>query len=76
MTTSASKKPAAAPASKMPALIAFHVVPAPKGKQPILTPIGAAVAHEDGEGFTLQLNLIPANGGRIVLRTPKAKKTA
>jgi hypothetical protein len=27
--------------------------------------------HEDGEGLTLQLDLIPATGGRIVLRAPK-----
>ena len=59
---------------KMPALVAFHVTPAPKGQQPILTPIGAAMAHDDGEGYTLQLNLIPTTGGRIVLRVPKAKK--
>lgn len=35
------------------------------------TRIGAAWAHEDGEGFSLQLDLVPVNGGRIVLRTPK-----
>ena len=87
MTASAQKKTDKAPApestaaqeavpSKAPALIAFHVIPVPEGKPPILTPIGAAFAHDDGEGFTLQLNLMPTTGGRIVLRTPKAKKTA
>jgi len=64
-------------ASNAPALIAFHVAPAPKGQKAVLMPIGAAMAHEDGEGFTLQLHLMPTTGGRIVLRTPpKAKKAA
>jgi hypothetical protein len=27
--------------------------------------------HEDGEGLTLQLDLLPVSGGRIVLRKPK-----
>ena len=59
---------------RTPDLIAFHMTPAPKGKQPALTPIGAAIAHPDGEGFTLQLDLMPTAGGRILLRVPKAKK--
>jgi hypothetical protein len=33
--------------------------------------IGAAWEHEDGEGLTLQLDLLPVTGGRIVLRKPK-----
>jgi hypothetical protein len=74
MTTSAEKKSDPKTSSRVPALVAFHMMPAPKGKQPILTPIGAAVAHDDGEGYTLQLNLIPTTGGRILLRVPKAKK--
>jgi len=34
------------------------------------TRIGAAWDHDDGKGFTLQLDLVPVSGGRIVLRTP------
>jgi hypothetical protein len=88
MITSSQKKPVkvtaiepsspqASIAPRAPDLIAFHATPAPKkGQQPILTPIGAAIAHDDGEGFTLQLNLMPTTGGRILLRMPTAKKTS
>jgi hypothetical protein len=53
----------------LPALIAWHI--AECGEKSFWTRIGAAWNHEDGEGMTLQLDLIPAAGGRIVLRTPK-----
>jgi len=52
-----------------PALIAWHV--AERGEKKFWSRIGAAWEHEDGDGLTLQLELIPANGGRIVLRKPK-----
>lgn len=32
--------------------------------------IGAAWDHEDGKDLTLQLDLLPVTGGRIVLREP------
>ncbi|MCC7428672.1 MAG: hypothetical protein IT557_17405 [Alphaproteobacteria bacterium] len=51
-----------------PALIAFHV--AERGDKKFWTRIGAAWDHEDGKGLTVQLDLLPANGGRIVLREP------
>ncbi|MBB5052701.1 hypothetical protein HNQ36_002675 [Afipia massiliensis] len=52
-----------------PAYIAYHV--ADKGEdKSFWTRIGAAWDHEDGKGLTLQLDLVPVNGGRIVLRTP------
>ncbi len=35
--------------------------------------IGAAWAHADGKGFSLKLNMLPLNGGDIVIREPKAK---
>lgn len=84
MSPSAQKKTAKkaittaspAPASQTPALIAYHMSHAPKGTPPVLMPIGAAFAHDDGEGFTLQLHLMPTAGGRIVLRKPKATKLA
>lgn len=51
-----------------PALIAYHVVE--RGKKSFWTRIGAAWDHEDAKGMTLQLDLVPANGGRVVLREP------
>lgn len=53
-----------------PAYIAWHV--GEKGSKSFWTRIGAAWRHEDGEGLTLQLDLVPVNGGRITLRVPKA----
>jgi hypothetical protein len=52
-----------------PALIAWHVTE--RGEKKFWNRIGAAWEHEDGEGLTLQLELIPVIGGRIVLRAPK-----
>ena len=52
-----------------PALIAYHV--ADRGEKGFWTRIGAAWEHQDGEGFTIQLDLIPNDGGRIVLRPLK-----
>ena len=87
MTTSAHKKSdkksveaaavAQTPApAKAAALIAYYAIPAPQGKQPVLAPIGAAFAHDDGEGFTLQLHLVPTAGGQVILRVPKVKAAA
>jgi hypothetical protein len=55
-----------------PALIAWHI--AERGEKNFWTRIGAAWNHEDGEGMTLQLDLIPTAGGRIILRTPKQEE--
>jgi hypothetical protein len=52
-----------------PAFIAWHVED--KGKNAYWTRIGAAWRHEKGEGLTLQLDLLPVNGGRVILRAPK-----
>ena len=52
-----------------PALIAWHV--AERGEKKFWNRIGAAWEHEDGDGLTLQLDLLPVAGGRIVLRKPK-----
>ncbi|MCI0536989.1 MAG: hypothetical protein L0Z50_17375 [Verrucomicrobiales bacterium] len=54
---------------KSPALIAWHVVQKSEDKS-FWTRIGAAWDHEDGKGLTLQLDLVPVTGGRIVLRAP------
>lgn len=53
-----------------PALIAYHVS---EGENGFWTRIGAAWKHKTGEGYTLQLDLVPVATGRIVLRTPQAK---
>ena len=55
-----------------PAFIAYHVTDA-EGEKGFWTRIGAAWKHKDGEGYTLQLDLVPVASGRISLRTPKAK---
>jgi hypothetical protein len=55
--------------SKAPAFIAYHVAEKSEDKS-FWTRIGAAWEHEDGKGLTLQLDLVPVDGGRIVLRTP------
>ncbi|WP_457811906.1 hypothetical protein [Sinorhizobium meliloti] len=53
-----------------PALIAWHVTE--KGeKKAFWTRIGAAWHHQKGDGLTLQLDLVPVTGGRIVLLPPK-----
>jgi len=53
-----------------PSLIAYHVVERGQDKK-FWTRIGACWKHEDGEGLSLHLDLFPAAGGRVVLRTPK-----
>lgn len=52
-----------------PALIAYHV--AERGDKSFWTRIGAAWDHEDAKGLTLDLDLVPVDGGRIVLREPR-----
>jgi len=54
---------------KAPQLIAYHVAERGEDKS-FWTRIGAGWEHEDGKGLTLQLDLVPVNGGRIVLRVP------
>ncbi len=55
--------------SRKPVLIAYHV---PERDNAPWARIGAAWDHKDGEGFTLELDLLPVGTGRIVLRAPKA----
>lgn len=59
---------------KKPSLIAYSVK-LNEGDNPIWTRIGAAWAHQNGEGHTLQLDLNPLDG-RIVLLPPKADELA
>lgn len=41
-----------------------------EGESAYWTKIGAAWAHEDGDGFNLQLSCLPLTG-RLVIRKPK-----
>ena len=50
-----------------PDFLAWHVTQ--KGEKSFWNKVGAAWAHKDGQGYTLQLETCPING-RIVLRLP------
>lgn len=54
-------------ARNAPDYLAWHVTQ--KGEKSYWNKVGAAWAHKDGNGYTLQLETCPING-RIVLRTP------
>jgi hypothetical protein len=57
--------------TKAPALVAFHVRESKNGGKGYWTRIGAAWPNKDGEGFNVQIEVMPLDG-RIVLRKPKA----
>lgn len=58
--------------SKMPSHRIYAV--AQRGeKKPEWREIGAAWAHKDGKGFSLKLDMLPLNGGDIVLREASEK---
>lgn len=50
-----------------PDFLAWHVTGS--GENAFWTRMGAAWAHRDGHGFTLQLETLPIDG-RVVLRKP------
>lgn len=53
----------------------FHVVG--EGQKKAWITIGAAWAHQDGEGLNLQLDYIPRDPqANIVIRTPKEREAA
>ena len=54
-------------APKAPDYLAWHVTQ--KGEKSFWNKVGAAWAHKDGKGYTLQMETCPING-RIVLRLP------
>ena len=58
-------------ASKAPSHIAYHVRDGNAGKG-YWTRIGAAWAHADGNGFNIQMDLLPPDG-RIAIRTASDK---
>jgi hypothetical protein len=57
--------------SKTPSHIAYHVKDGNSGKG-YWTRIGAAWAHADGNGFNIQMDLLPPDG-RITLRVASEK---
>ncbi|XWN29344.1 MAG: hypothetical protein ROR55_17805 [Devosia sp.] len=71
-TTNTQANPQTAP-GKRPSFIAYHV---PERENAPWARLGAAWDHDDGKGFTLQLDLIPVADGRIVLRTYEPKPKA
>jgi hypothetical protein len=59
--------------SNTPKLYAYAVKDRGTGKKAIFTRVGAAFAHQKGQGLTLQLEAYPV-GGKIVLLPPKANE--
>jgi hypothetical protein len=55
-----------------PSYIAYQVRDR-DGQDSFWTRIGAAFAHKDGKGFTIQVEAVPLDG-RITLRVPSDKK--
>ena len=53
-----------------PALFAYAVKDRGKNRKAIWTRIGAAWPHENGKGFTIELEAMPLDG-RLVLTEPK-----
>jgi hypothetical protein len=58
--------------SKSPSYIVYHVTDR-EGKNGFFTRIGAAWAHADGKGFSIQTSVVPLDG-RITLRLPSESK--
>jgi hypothetical protein len=56
--------------SKKPTHRAYAVTK--RGEKNFWREIGAAWAHQDGEGFSLKLDYLPLNDAEIVIRTPRA----
>jgi len=57
---------------KLPNFVAYQVQDR-EDKPSFWTRIGGAWEHSDGQGFTLQLSVVPLDG-RITLRIPSDKK--
>lgn len=60
--------------SKNPTHYAYAVKDRGEGQKPIWTRIGAVFTHQNGEGFTIDFDAFPANGGRVVCTKPKAEE--
>lgn len=57
--------------TKGPSYVAYHVREVGEDKA-YYNRVGAAFAHKDGEGHSIQLDALPVDG-KIVLRTPKER---
>jgi hypothetical protein len=68
MTDTTTNQPSA---SKAPTHIAYHVRER-KGDKGFWTRIGAAWPHADGNGFNIQVDIMPLDG-RITLRVASEK---
>lgn len=55
--------------AKAPAMAVYHVREG-KGDKSYWTRVGAAWAHDDGQGFNVSLDCVPVDG-KLVLRAPK-----
>jgi hypothetical protein len=75
MTAPQDTKPRRAAAQRRApvALVALHLVQESKDKKATFIPIGTAIAHDDGEGYTLRLDLMPTGNGQIILRRPNPR---
>ena len=60
--------------SKTPSHIAYHVREIEGRDKSYWTRIGSAWAHQDGQGFNIQLEGLVPLDGRIVLRVASDKK--
>jgi hypothetical protein len=60
------------PSNKSPSHFAYHVRDR-EGKKSVWTRIGSAWPHADGNGFNLQVELVPLDG-RIALRIATEQK--
>jgi hypothetical protein len=45
-----------------------------RGEESFWREIGAVWSHDDGQGFSVKLDLLPLDGSDIVIRVPKAKE--
>jgi hypothetical protein len=70
MTTDTNTNPTS---SKAPSHIAYHVRDREGGKG-FWSRIGSAWAHQDGQGFNVQLDGLVPLDGRITLRVASEKK--
>ena len=70
--TDAPTKTKESAGSKTPSHVAYHVRDREGGKG-FWTRIGSAWAHADGNGFNVQLDVVPLDG-RITLRVASEKK--
>lgn len=59
--------------NKKPALLAYAVKDRGNNKKAFWTRIGAAWPHENGKGFTIELDAFPVDG-RLVLTEPRQEE--